>query len=134
AVETKLAKAKQDYEPYKAQEELNLIHELFPMMKEQLRIAEFCRKIGLAIKPIKALFAGKTLTAKSFSFFSPEHKQKFPSEDVKLKIETEQDNPNKLRLNLNGLNILDWFRQRFDALQQNISNKRKHGKSKQIKL
>jgi len=42
-VEDKLQKIKQDYEPYKAQEELNLIHDLFPMMKEQLRIADFCR-------------------------------------------------------------------------------------------
>ena len=28
-VENKLQKVKQDYEPYKAQEELNLIHSLF---------------------------------------------------------------------------------------------------------
>ncbi|MDR3046019.1 MAG: plasmid recombination protein [Bacteroidales bacterium] len=107
-VETKLQKAKQDYEPYKAQEELNLIHELFPLMKEQLRIAEFCRKIGLSVESIKALFAGKTLTAKSFSFFSPEHNQKFISENINLKIKKEQDNPNKLRLDLNDINILDW--------------------------
>ena len=101
-VETKLQKAQQDYEPYKAQEELNLMLELFPMMKEQLRVAGLCRKIGLAIESIKSLFEGKILTAKSFSFFSPEHIQKFTAEDVKLKIEKEQDNPNKLRLNLNA--------------------------------
>ncbi|KAA6320271.1 Plasmid recombination enzyme, partial [termite gut metagenome] len=69
-IEIKLQKAKQDYEPYRAQEELNRIHELFPMMKEQLRIADLCRKIGLAIESIKSLFEGKCLTAKSFSFFS----------------------------------------------------------------
>ncbi|MDR1373191.1 MAG: plasmid recombination protein [Dysgonamonadaceae bacterium] len=117
-VEAKLQKAKQDYKPYKAQEELNLIHDLFPMMKEQLRIADFCRKIGLAVESIKALFAGKILTAKSFSFFSPEHKQKFTAEDVKLKIDNEPDNPKKLRLNLNGVNILDWFRERFQDVQK----------------
>ena len=43
AVEAKLQKTKQDYEPYRVQEELNRIYELFPMMKEQLRIADFCR-------------------------------------------------------------------------------------------
>ncbi len=52
-------------------------------------------------------FAGRNLTAKTFSFFSPEHKQKFTAEDVKLKMEKEPDNPDKLRLNLNGMNILD---------------------------
>jgi hypothetical protein len=102
-IEAKLQKAQQDYEPYRAQEELNQIHELFPMMKEQLRIAGLCRKIGLAVENIKSLFEGKTLTANTFSFFSPEHKQKFIAEDVKLKIEKEPDNSNELRLNLNGM-------------------------------
>ncbi|GHU56476.1 hypothetical protein FACS189411_07200 [Bacteroidia bacterium] len=119
-IETKLAKAKQDYEPYKAQEELTLIHNLFPMMKENLRIAELCRKIGIGIEYIKMLFSGKSLTAKSFSFFSPEHNQKFTAENINLKIEKEQDNPNKLRLNLNGINILDWFRQKYQEVQRKV--------------
>ncbi|KAA6330128.1 Plasmid recombination enzyme [termite gut metagenome] len=119
-IETKLQKAKQEYEPYRAQEELNFIHALFPMMKEQLRIADLCRKIGLAIESIKLLFEGKSLTAKSFSFFSPEHNQKFTAEDVRLKIEKEPDNPNKLRLNLNGMNILEWFKQKYQGFQKSI--------------
>jgi restriction endonuclease S subunit len=84
-IETKLQKARQDYEPYKAQEELNFIHDLFPMMKENLRIVKLCRKIGLAIEYIKMLFTGKTLTVKSFSFFSPKHNQKFTAENINLK-------------------------------------------------
>lgn len=59
------------------------------------------------------LFEGKNLTAKSFSFFSPEHNRKFEAADVKLKIEKEPDDPKKLRLNLNGTNILDWFKVLF---------------------
>jgi hypothetical protein len=135
-IETKLVKAKQDYELYKAQEELNLIHELFPMMKEQLRIAEFCRKIGLAVESIKALFAGKMLTAKSFSFFSLEHNQKFTAEDVKLKIEKEPDNPNKLCLNLNGMNILEWFKVKYQEVQKQfgINGKQEINKNKGIKI
>ncbi|KAA6323590.1 hypothetical protein EZS27_026983 [termite gut metagenome] len=50
-----IIETKQDYEPYKAQEELNLIHELFPMMKEQLRIADLCRKIGFTIDAVRKL-------------------------------------------------------------------------------
>ncbi|GHT29149.1 mobilization protein BmpH [Bacteroidia bacterium] len=119
-IENKLQKAKQEYEPYKAQEELNLIHELFPMMKENLRIAELCKKIGIGIEYIKMLFSGKTLTAKSFSFFSSEYNQKFTAKDVKLKIEKEQDNSNKLRLTLNGMNILDWFRKKYQEVQKKV--------------
>jgi hypothetical protein len=127
AVETKLQKARQEYKPYKTQEELNLIHSLFPMMKENLRIAELWRKIGIGIDYIKMLFEGKNLTAKSFSFFSPEHNQKFTAENINLEIEKEQDNPNKLRLNINGMNILDWFKQKYKDLQQatGVQNKNK---------
>jgi hypothetical protein len=135
-IETKLQKAKQEYEPYRAQEELNFIHALFPMMKEQLRIADLCRKIGLAIESIKALFEGKSLTAKSFSFFSPEHNQKFTVEDVRLKIEKEPDNPNKFRLNLNGMNILEWFKVKYQEVQKQfgIKGKQEMNKSKEIKI
>jgi hypothetical protein len=118
SIETKLQKAKQEYEPYQAQEELDLIHNLFPMMKEQLRIADLCKTMGLAINSISALLAGKNLTAKTFSFFSPEHKQKFTAEDVKLKMEKEPDNPDKLRLNLNGQNIIDWFKEKYQRVKQ----------------
>ncbi len=120
AIETKLQKAKHDYEPYKAQEELNLIHELFPITKEQLRIATLCRKIGIAVEGVKMLFEGKSLVGKSASFFSPEHNQKFTAENVRLKIDKEPDNPDKLRLSLNGMNILDWFRQKYQEFKSTI--------------
>jgi hypothetical protein len=135
-VEAKLQKARQEYKPYQAQDELNLIHELFPMMKEQLRIADFCRRIGLAFESIKSLLAGRILTAKSFFFFSPEHNQKFKAEDVNLKIEKEPDNPNKLRLNINEISILDWFSVKYQEIQQkiNIDRKPEINKNKGIKI
>ncbi|WP_294079917.1 hypothetical protein [Proteiniphilum sp. UBA5384] len=40
---------RQDYEPYKAQEELNTINKYFPMMQEQ---------IGLTFDSIRALLFG----------------------------------------------------------------------------
>ncbi|KAA6328202.1 hypothetical protein EZS27_022881, partial [termite gut metagenome] len=116
-IETKLQKAKQEYEPYKAQEELNLIHELFPMMKEQLRIAELCRKIGFTIGAIKQLLKGITLTINSGKFYSPEHKQYFEVKEATAKIEHEPDNPDKLRLTINGTNIIDWFKLKYKEMQ-----------------
>jgi hypothetical protein len=76
-IETKLQKAKQEYDPYKAQEELNLIHELFPMMKEQVRIAALCQKIGFTIEAIRKLLKGITLSIASGKLYSVEHKGKF---------------------------------------------------------
>ncbi|MDH6309011.1 hypothetical protein M2451_001531 [Dysgonomonas sp. PFB1-18] len=119
-LESKLEQLKQDYEPYKAQDELNRIHELLPIVKEQLRIADLCKAIGLGIEYIKVLFEGRSLIAKSYSFFSPEHNRKFKAVDVKLKVEKEPDNPDKLRLNLNEQNILDWFKQKYQETKQII--------------
>ena len=119
-IESYIEKLKQDYEPLKTQEELNTIHKFFPMMKEQIRIAGFCEKIGLAFESIKKLLNGITLTSKAFKFYSPEHNQHFEAKDLQLKIEKEQDNPAKLRLNLNGENITNWFNQKYQELQNKM--------------
>jgi hypothetical protein len=117
-LETRLQQLKQEYEPYRAQEELNTIHKLFPMMKEQLRIAGLCEQIGLTFEHIRGLLSGRTLTGNTTKFFSPEHSRHFEAKDIQLKIEKEPDDPNKLRLSLNGQNILDWFKQQFQELRQ----------------
>ena len=93
------------------------------MMKEQLKIAKLGETIGLGINFIIRLLEGKTLTATTFKFYSPEHKQHFEGTDVRLKMEKEPNNPEKLKLNLNGMNILDWFQQKFDELQRNVVNR-----------
>jgi translation elongation factor EF-1alpha len=85
---------------------------------------------------MKSLFEGKTLTAKSFSFLSPEHKRNFITENVKLKIKKEPDNPKKLWLNLNGMDILEWFKQKYQEVQQNFSMDKKPelSKSRGVKM
>lgn len=117
-VEAYLDKLRKEYEPLKTQEELNTIHKYFPLMKEQLRIADFCEKIGLAFESIKSLLSGKTLTANVFKLYSPEYDQHFEAKDLRLKMEKEPGNPEKLRLNLNGENILDWFKQKYQEVKQ----------------
>lgn len=132
-IELHIEKLKQEYEPYKAQDELNQIHTLFPMMKEQLRIANLCKAIGLGIEYIKMLFEGKNLIAKSYSFFSPEHNMKFETKDIKLRIEKDPDNREKLRLNLNGQNILDWFKQQYKQIKESVKPKIQQNRVKGIK-
>lgn len=121
AIESHIEQLKQNYEPYKAQEELNFIHKLFPMMKEQLNIAWLCEKIGLGLNTIKQLLEGKTLSANAFKFYSPEHKLHFEAKEVRLKVEKEPENPEKLRLSLNGFNIMDWFRDKYNDLKKKIT-------------
>ena len=138
-IKSHIEKLKQDYEPLKTQEELNTIHKLFPMMKEQLRIAKFCEKMGLALESIRNLLTEKTLTSKAFKLYSPEHKRHFEARELQLKIENEPDNLEKLRLSLNGENITDWFKRKYQELQKTIEtrlvkDKTELGKKKSFKI
>lgn len=89
---------------------------------------------------IRALLFGKTLSGNSAKFYSPEHKQRFEAKDIQLKIEKEPENPEKLRLSLNGQNILDWFKQKYQEVKQATNyykrpgTKPEEGKSKGIKM
>jgi DNA-binding transcriptional MerR regulator len=128
ATEERLRHLKQECEPYKAQMELDLIHELMPEVIEKLRIAHLCKQVGIAIESIKHLLAGKSLsTSKPFALFSPGHNRKFTVENMRLKMEQEPDNPNRLRLVLNGVNILDWFREKAREVKQRVMPKRSGG-------
>ncbi len=108
------------------------------MMKEQMWIAELCEQIGLTFDSVRSLIFGKTLTGESVKLYSPEHERHFQAKDVQLKIEKEPDTPGKLCLSLNGQNIIDWFRQKYQELQAAIriepKQKSEIGKNKEIKM
>lgn len=118
-LETRIEQLKQDYEPYKAQEDINLLFEVFPNLTERLRIAQLCKGIGLAIDTIKRLFKGEAVTVNG-KLYSPEHDQSFSVQDAKLQLFKESKDSDKLRLSLNGQNIIDWFKEQFGKLMQTI--------------
>lgn len=99
-----------------------------------MRIAELCEQIGLRFDTIRALLFGKTLTGKPAKFYSPEHKH-FETKDIQLKIEKDPENSGKLFLSLNGQNISDWFRQKYQDVKQVTSHyiKTKHQAEKREK-
>mgnify|MGYP007105725227 FL=1 len=74
--------------------------------------------IGLTFDSIRSLLFGKALSGDSVKFYSPDHKQHFEVKDIQLKIDKGPDDPGKLRLNLNGQNIIDWFKQKYQKLKQ----------------
>lgn len=113
--ESRLAQLKQDYEPYKAQEDMDLFFGVFTKLSEHLRTVG----IGLTIEAIKKLFNGEIVPITG-KLHSPEHDHDFNVQDAKLQLFKEQDNPNKFRLSLNGQNILDWFKQKYQELKQTI--------------
>lgn len=117
--ETRLQQLQQEYEPYKAQEDLNMFLDIFPQVAESLRMMQLCRGVGLAVDTIKELFSGVEVSY-SGKLHSQEHDRYFNVKDAKLQILKEKDTPNKLRLSLNGMNIIDWFREKYQDLKQAI--------------
>ena len=112
----RLEQLKQQYELYKAQEDINLLVVVFPKLSENMRMVRFCRGIGLAIETIKELFTGKEVTING-KLHSSEHEKYFDVKDAKLQLYKEKNNPDKLHLSPNGQNILSWFRQKYQEIK-----------------
>lgn len=138
-LETRIEQLKQDYEPYKTQDDMNLLFSVFPHLSDHLRIVQLCKGVGLAIDAIKKLVVGESVSFTG-KLHSSEHERDFSVENAKLQINKEQNAPDKYRLSLNGQNILDWFRQKYQELKQSTSYFRKtaikpeEGKNKGIKM
>jgi hypothetical protein len=121
AIEARLEQLKRDYEPYRAQEDLNLLIDIMPHLVEHLRIARLCKGVGLPTDTIKTLFSGQPITYTG-KLHSAEHDRSFDVRDAKLQITKERSDPNnqsgKYHLSLNGQSILDWFREQFQKFRQ----------------
>jgi hypothetical protein len=118
--EQRLEQLQRDYEPYKGQEDLNLLLAILPTLGENLRMAQLCNGVGLTVEATKTLFRGETVSYTG-KLHSPEHDRDFEVQDAKLQIlkeSGEPNEPNKYRLSLNGQNIIYWFREQFQKLRQ----------------
>ena len=138
-LQTRIEQLKQDYEPYKAQDDINLLLNVFPHLSERLRIAQLCKAVGLAIDTIKQLFKGDAVTVTG-KLYSPEHDQSFSVQDAKLQLFKEGKGSDRLKLSINGQNIIDWFKQKYQEVVQTASYykrpniKPEEGKSKGVKM
>ena len=117
AMETRIEQLKQSYEPYKAQDDINLLLNVFPHLGERLRIAQLCKAVGLTIDIIKQLFKGEAVTITG-KLHSPEHDQPFRVQNAKLQLSKESKDSGRLKLSINGQNIIDWFKQKYQELRQ----------------
>lgn len=113
------------------------LNEYFPKTSEKIKIIRLCEVIGLATDYIKHLLSGKSLTFKSGSLYSPEHKMKFDAKDTTIAINTDPKDNNKYRLSADNINISDWFKLKYRELQQTIGvniNDKRNKTDKGIKL
>lgn len=115
----RLEQLQKEYEPYKEQEDINLMVAVSPKLSENLRIAQLCKGIELAVDTIKQLFTGAEVLFTG-KLHSPQHDRYLNVQEAKLQLYKEKSNPDKLHLSLNEQNILDWFKNQFKNVSQTI--------------
>ena len=106
----------------KHKQQIDGISKWFPYIPSLAEIAEYCKSAGftdpmvfdlLKLNPVKI----------SAALYSPEHKQHFDADGAMARIEKQPDNPNSFRLTINGINIIQWFRQKYDELRERLGFK-----------
>jgi len=100
-------------------QELEKIHGLFPKIKELLRIENLCRYLGF-----NDALTGEILKMKPVGFkgklYSAEYRQKFETERSVAEIKPDPNSPDKLRLNIDGVSDVEWFRQKKNDFLQKM--------------
>jgi hypothetical protein len=81
----RLEQLQKEYEPYKAQEDINLLVSIFPKLSENLHIAQLCKGLGLSVYTIKQLFTGAEVLFTG-KLHSPEHDRYFDMQEAKLQL------------------------------------------------
>ena len=103
----------------KLKQELKRIYDLFPKVKEFLRIENLCKYIGftdeltrkiLGMKPVE--FGGK--------LHSAEFNRKFETERSVAELKPHPTERNKLQLTIDGVSDTNWFRQKYQEFQKMI--------------
>lgn len=99
--------------------ELKKIYDLFPNLRELLSIERMCRLVGFSDDLTKRILSGQKVGFKG-SLYSAEYKRNFSTEHSTAQIEAEPDKPRKLRLAIDGLDIIEWFRFKYREFQKSI--------------
>ena len=94
----------------------------FPMFEEMLRVEKLCTVIGFTKDMIESLLTKKEAIQCSGKIYSEEHKRKFEIKNDIFKVERNPIDDGKLVLTINKQPISEWFRERWEKLQQFICN------------
>ncbi|MFA5434087.1 MAG: MobV family relaxase [Candidatus Paceibacterota bacterium] len=117
----------------KLRQELKKVYELFPHIRDLLRWEEFLKKVGFTEELIKRLFNREEVKG-SGNLYSSEHNKNFKAENAAIKLEQDQTEPSKIRLTINGTDILDWFRQKQSEFLQSLGINPKQNNINQHKM
>lgn len=103
----------------KLRAELKKIYDLFPNLRELLSIERMCRFVGFSDDLTKQILTGDKVGFKG-SLYSAEYKQKFSTVHSVAQMEPEPKQPEKLRLAIDGVDIIEWFRLKYREFQRSV--------------
>lgn len=118
----------------KLRTELRKIYDLFPNLRELLSIERMCRLVGFTEKLTKQILTGEKVGFKG-SLYSSEYKRKFSTVHSVAQMEPEPKQPEKLRLAIDGVDIIEWFRLKYREFQRSVGidwMDRKEGRGRKI--
>lgn len=114
----------------KLKEELKKIHDLFPKLKELLRIETLCKHLGFGEELTKKILDMKPVGFKG-KLYSAEYKRKFETEHSVAEIKSHPTEKDRLQLTIDNLSDTNWFRQKYKEFQQSIGIKINEPKKQQ---
>lgn len=103
----------------KLRQELKKIYDLFPHIRELLKIESLCRYLRFSDELIKMILERKPVGFKG-KIYSSEHKRDFATEYSIAEIKDSTTEPGKLDLTIDGVSETNWFRQKHNEFLQSI--------------
>ena len=94
----------------------------FPMLREMLRMEKLCAAIGFTKDMIDRLLTKKEAIQCSGKIYSEEHRWKFDIKNDIFRVEKHPMDSGKLMLTINRQPIVQWFKEQWEKLQQNLRN------------
>jgi hypothetical protein len=121
SLKTELQTVQREHEKItdKLRDELRKIYDLFPNLRELLSIERMCRLVGFSEDLIQRILTGDKVGFKGY-LYSAEYKRKFSTEHSMAQIEPKPNKPGKLRLAVDGVDIIEWFRLKYREFQRSI--------------
>lgn len=100
-------------------QELKQIYDLFPHIRELLKIENLCKYLGFTDELIKMILEKKPVGFKG-KIYSSEHKRDFETDYSVAEVKDSTTEPGKLDLTIDGVSETSWFRQKHNEFLKSI--------------
>lgn len=103
----------------KLRQEVKKIYDLFPNLRELLRIERICKLLGFSDELIKMILEKKPVGFRG-KIYSSEYKRDFETDHSIAEVKDSTTEPGKLDLTIDGVSETNWFRQKHNEFLKSI--------------